>query len=1116
MLDKSLMNLFIIIFIIFGGPIFGQENEFKLMGNDYKRVDGKWYTYHENKIGDELNPNILIVRLKDKIDLNEHLLEKIINKGVNIKSSKLLGGFYILKIDESLNPFVTAKYLSEFELFDVIEFDAYGKFESSPSDSLYTNQWNLVKIGMPSAWDITTGRSNIIIGILDNGVTYTHEDLDGNIWVNPDEDINDNGIPDFYPVGSGGDLDSVDNDSNGYIDDLIGWNFHDNNNTLNSDRTHGTCVAGIAAAQTNNYENNNYIGIAGISGGWGFINGASIMPVKLGYIYPTTSYTLQAINYATKMKANVINLSIGFSYTHTGIANAIDIAANDSNIIVIAASGNESSYVTFPANDINTIAVGAVDSNDVRRSTSGYGSTLDIVAPDGIPSTSMLGYATEIHGTSFAAPEVSGLVALILTINENLSWQEVRTIICESADKVAGMNGSNFTNYYGYGRINAHEALKYTLENYGGTLIQDINVASGDTLHFQSNSTINLNSYSIKSTGGVIQVDEAASITPDIRLMSGTNIIGLYSTIDSAFSNGSVVEVRDTYSSSVDLIVPSGKTLKPQLGSVLEFAPEKHMYVNGTLSANGGTFTGISSTWSGIEYQSGSDGMLYNCTISNSSYGVQITSSNPLIQNNTITNCGDRGLSVYSASPRILSNSIIDSRVYLNNCDSEFSNNYITGETNVGYPPYCSVYLYNSQPFFMYNTIDIEDEFSIVTYTSSMEFGLSGESPPDCGGYNVLDNDPLNDGIVHATNYSDIYFGIGDDQELYDYGYNSILGGSCPLWTDGTSYIDAQWCYWEDGDPAPSCYGNVETDYELDEDPDGGSSLAKSISSLESLSENQITLEDSLFSDVFQMMHNKEFESALTSLENIIKDYEDTRYAYRAINLALKLKRNQEVTDNEEWLDKISKLVSNDDLLGMIDLKKVSNYQKKGEIDKAIALSEKIPDIRKNKEYEVASLFNLFNFYHKDKDNLEMAKLYLDELKENYPDNDLTYIARMDMGEEITYVKLEKESSSETISEEEEMVIPENYALNAAYPNPFNPNTIIEFALPVQSNVKCSIFDLRGNLVKEYSYEQNAGTYSIVWNASNVSSGIYLIRFVAEASDGSETFVDYQKVTLLK
>ena len=94
--------------------------------------------------------------------------------------------------------------------------------------------------------------------------------------------------------------------------------------------------------------------------------------------------------------------------------------------------------------------------------------------------------------------------------------------------------------------------------------------------------------------------------------------------------------------------------------------------------------------------------------------------------------------------------------------------------------------------------------------------------------------------------------------------------------------------------------------------------------------------------------------------------------------------------------------------------------------------------------------------------------------------------------------------------------LPENYELSQAYPNPFNPSTTLDFALPIQSDVKCTMYNLSGNAVKSFDFNQSAGTHSITWDASHVASGIYIVRFVAEASDGSDIFVDYQKVTLLK
>lgn len=657
----------------------------------------------------------------------------------------------------------------------------------------------------------------------------------------------------------------------------------------------------------------------------------------------------------------------------------------------------------------------------------------------------------------------------------------------------------------------------------------------------------------IANNGTLISIDGSAHFSPNIRSYTSSSITGFCSSLSGAFSYGSYVEAKGSFSLTGDLTIPSGKTLKMLSNSTLIFTSGKTLYVNGTLNAPYATSLYASSgTWGGIQFQSGSSGTLTNTYIANGTYGINAVNANVNIQdnwieyctygvrasnssnvtinnsilwdnsygvylnnasgtisNNDIDNSSTYGLYLYNCSSSVDTNLITDSRVYLNNCSSTFDDNYITGATSVANPPLCSIYIYNSNPTLINNTIDIEDVFSIVSNNSTLEFGYD-DVPPDCYGYNVIDNDSNNDGIIEATNGSMVLLGISGGGGPYGYARNSIFGGACPLWTDLSSEIYAQYCYWEGRNPAPSCYGNVYTDYVID-DPEGGSSLAKAVSE----DKTEISFEDSLFGDVSQLLSNKEYEQALAALEKIIVNYENTKYAYRALNLSLKLCKNQEVADTEKWLDKIFKLINNDNLLGMIDLKKVSNYQKKGKIDKAIAISEELIKKNNNKEYEAASFFNLFNFYHKDKGNLEMAKLYLDELKENYPDNDLTYIARMDMNEEITYNKLEKGLAPEALSEEE-IVIPETYSLSAAYPNPFNPSTTLEYALPVQSNVHCSIYDLAGHLVKEYNYDQSAGVHSIVWDASNTSSGIYLVRFTAKASDGSETFVDYQKVTLLK
>ena len=251
-------------------------------------------------------------------------------------------------------------------------------------------------------------------------------------------------------------------------------------------------------------------------------------------------------------------------------------------------------------------------------------------------------------------------------------------------------------------------------------------------------------------------------------------------------------------------------------------------------------------------------------------------------------------------------------------------------------------------------------------------------------------------------------------------------------------------------------------------------------------------------------------------LEEIITDYQESNYAYRALNLSLRLCNKFEVVNTEEWLTKLSGIVDNDELADIIDLKRVSNYQKKEKINEAISLSESILANKSNSKHEVSTLFNLFNFYQKDKGDIKEAEKYFEKLKEKYPDHELTSIACSDMNEDYYNESLAKVIISDEGILEKEVILPQTFKVHLAYPNPFNPSTTLEFDLPVAAKVECCIFDLRGNLIKDYKYNKQAGTHRIIWNGSNIPSSIYLIRFVAEALDGSESIVDYQKVTLLK
>ncbi len=454
--------------------IFGQLHQFMLQGREYRQEEGKWYTFVEGRKGDQIIPQRLIVRLKDRGFMESFDFQRLNISGVSLGSPRFLGGFYVLSIAPERDPFQIAFILQRSDLFDILEFDALGQRCDTPNDPQYSQQWNLPHIQMPQAWDIKTGNSSIILGIIDSGIRYTHEDLDGNTWVNPLEDQNGNGKPDFSPVSQGGDLDGIDNDGNSFVDDLIGWDFAGGGNSPqppyqpdnNPDDTdgHGTNVAGVSSAQTNNYENGAYKGIAGVAGGWGNQKGVSLIVLRDGGFEPIHSLTAQAIEYAAENGARVINISSGFATDYTNIRTSVNLAVNTYGVVVCASAGNNGNdpdpSIRYPARYSNTVAVGATDQNDNRRDYSAYGPEINVVAPDGVPTTTMAGgYTFNVTGTSFSAPHVAGLAGLIRSINPDLSNSQTVTIMENSA---VDLGDPGFDNFYGHGRIDAFEALKQT------------------------------------------------------------------------------------------------------------------------------------------------------------------------------------------------------------------------------------------------------------------------------------------------------------------------------------------------------------------------------------------------------------------------------------------------------------------------------------------------------------------------------------------------------------------------------------------------------------------------------------------------------------------------------
>lgn len=360
--------------------------------------------------------------------------------------------FYIVRFPEMMSvDFVVAK-LSNLKSVEYAEPHYIYRPHFIPNDPFFlTHQWYLRKVQMPLAWDITQGDTNIVIGIVDTGVDLDHPDLARNIWRNWRE-IPNNGI---------------DDDRNGYVDDFVGWDFggKDNFNNQRSKQdndpsekkpVHGTHVAGIASAVTNNG-----IGVAGA----GFRS--KIMAVKVSIdddddnlIY----YGYEGIVYAVDNGAKIINCSWGGGGSSRFEQEVIRYATAKGALVVAAAGNDRSDEFHSPSGYKHVLSVASVDSNDVKAGYSNFGETVDVCAPGGTTADGRIFNTwyndtyTSIMGTSMASPLVAGIAALVRARFPELTPDQVAEKIRVTADPIDDKN-PNYRHQLGYGRVNAYRAL---------------------------------------------------------------------------------------------------------------------------------------------------------------------------------------------------------------------------------------------------------------------------------------------------------------------------------------------------------------------------------------------------------------------------------------------------------------------------------------------------------------------------------------------------------------------------------------------------------------------------------------------------------------------------------
>ncbi len=340
-----------------------------------------------------------------------------------------------------------------------------------PNDPRWQDQWYLRQIHAPEAWAVSTGTQRVIVAVIDGGVDIGHPDLRENIWINSREQAGD----------------KIDNDRNGFADDLHGWNFVTKSPDvrpvfepvqLEDTWSHGTMVASLIGAK-----GNDGIGMAGVA--WN----VRIMPLVVldAEGIGTTGHIIQAIRYAVNMGAQVINLSL-VGYDNDPALDEMIRRATDAGVVIVAATGNDET--SKPGTDLDVtpgypvcadvgrdavIGVGGTDVLDQKAPYANFGKRCtDLSAPGhsllaARPSyphqksqfvRPVPNYREGVIGTSLAAPLVSGAVALLKSVHPSWTPREIRARLYETADPLDATTPRGTKSAFGYGRLNIGRALQ--------------------------------------------------------------------------------------------------------------------------------------------------------------------------------------------------------------------------------------------------------------------------------------------------------------------------------------------------------------------------------------------------------------------------------------------------------------------------------------------------------------------------------------------------------------------------------------------------------------------------------------------------------------------------------
>lgn len=382
----------------------------------------------ENGSNYKVDTQTITVKLKEDKTLD-------MKGGSEIRRNKL--GFIDIAVPEGKRVEEFAKELDESGIFENVELNTNGELcYVTVNDPYSLHLWHLDSTRVRQAWDYEMGKPTIKVAILDSGIDKDHPD-----------------------IGFG-------NNSYKNIDETLGWDYITNSTYSAPTFFHGTFVAGFVSAKTNNG-----VGIAGVAGGNGS-PGTTMLSYRIGS-GPSIDgdVTDDAIISAVDNGAKVINMSFHMSST-TAMNEAIEYAYSH-GVNLVAASGNQyNSSIKYPASHPMVIAVGATDNTNHRANFSNYGNGLDIVAPGkDVYSTTLDNSYDTNSGTSFATPQVSGTIALMLSSSPSLLQSEIKNILHSTAQKLTSytFNTNGWNEDVGYGMLDVCKAIKCARMDIVGT-----------------------------------------------------------------------------------------------------------------------------------------------------------------------------------------------------------------------------------------------------------------------------------------------------------------------------------------------------------------------------------------------------------------------------------------------------------------------------------------------------------------------------------------------------------------------------------------------------------------------------------------------------------------------